>query len=184
MRWIKAIAAAVAMVVVIGGAPVLLLGWGGLRAGWWRADDGSLFFTVLTLAGWLAWLAFTLATVSEVVRYAGGKRFIPDLPLLGGLQALCAGLVLAVVSVAGWPGANAGPSDGQPRHPAPPKAAGASVLAERPVTPPAAEPAPRPSVAASDEGESYTVAAGDDLWSVAEQLFGEGRRWRELARAN
>ncbi len=185
MRWVKAVAAAAAMLIVIGGAPVLLLGWGSLGPGWWRADDGSLFFTVLTLAGWLAWLAFTLATVLEIVRYAGGNRFIPDLPLLGGLQALCAGLVLAVVSVSGWPGASAGPSDDQPQRSAPPRAASASVLAERPTATPTPERVPQPSIApVTDEAESYTVAAGDDLWSVAERLFGDGRRWRELVRTN
>ena len=185
MRWVKAIAAACAMLAVIAGAPVLLLGWSSLGPGWWRADDGSLFVTVLTLAGWLAWLAFMLATVLEIVRYAGGNRFVPDLPLLGALQALCAVLVLAVVSVAGWPGASAEPPEGRPRLPVPPKPAAASVLVERPSATPAAEPAPQPSESAdTGEGESYAVAAGDDLWSVAERLFGDGRRWRELTRAN
>ena len=132
MRWVRAIAAALAMLTVIGGAPVLLLGWGSLGPGWWRADDGSLLVTVLTVAGWLAWLAFTLATVLEVIRFASGNRFIPDLPLLGGLQALCAGLVLAVVAVAASSGGSADTrAEGSGRP--------ASVLAERsdaaPVTP-------------------------------------------------
>ena len=203
MRWVRAIAAALAMLTVIGGAPVLLLGWGSLGPGWWRADDGSLLVTVLTVAGWLAWLAFTLATVLEVIRFASGNRFIPDLPLLGGLQALCAGLVLAVVAVAASSGGSADTrAEGSGRP--------ASVLAERsdaaPVTPqrPRAngeKQADRPASGGTELGRGsttlattvddqaetglgYTVAAGDDLWSVAERLLGEGRRWREIARAN
>jgi hypothetical protein len=183
MKWIRAVAAAVAMVLVIGGAPVLLLGWGGFGQGWWRADDGSLFLTILTIAGWLAWLAFTLATVLEIVRYAGGSRFVPDLPLLGGLQALCAGLVLAVVAAAGWPGTTTEPQGGEAQPSVPQKATAASVLAERPSASPTPEPR-SPAAPETVDAESYTVAAGDDLWSVAERLFGEGRRWRDLARAN
>lgn len=32
--------------------------------------------------------------------------------------------------------------------------------------------------------DTYTVVSGDDLWSVAERLLGDGRRWRELVRVN
>lgn len=183
MKWVRAVAAAVAMLLVIAGAPVLLLGWGRLGEGWWRTDDGSLFFTILALAGWLAWLAFTAATVLEIVRFAGGNRFVPELPLLGGLQALCAGLVLAVVSVAGWPATPAEQPDEQPLPAAPQKPV-VSVLVEHPAPTLSPEPEAPASVPAAQEGGSYTVAAGDDLWSVAERLLGEGRRWRELARAN
>lgn len=182
MRWVKAVTAALAILVVIAGAPVLLLGWGSLKEGWWRADDGSLFFTLLTVAGWLAWLAFTLATVLEVVRYAGGHRFVPDLPLLGGLQALCAGLVLAVMSVAGWQAASAMP---EPVHPdiQPPQPTTVAMV-DSGAAGRTAEPLAQAPEMDAETSEGYQVATGDDLWSVAERLLGDGRCWRELARAN
>ena len=196
MRWVKAVTAGLAMLLVIAGAPVLLIGWGSLGSGWWRADDGSLLFALLTVAGWLAWAAFTLATVLEIIRQTSGRRFVPDMPLLGGLQALCAGLVFAVVSVAASSGAGSAPPAANPSlsHPS---LDAASVLAER-----SAEPVDEASgsgadgepmavsvgeastVAERSDSESYLVATGDDLWSIAERLLGEGRRWRELVRAN
>ena len=40
-RWLRGLAALTAMVVVIVGAPVVLLSWGGVAGGqWWRAGDG------------------------------------------------------------------------------------------------------------------------------------------------
>ena len=206
MRWIKAIAAAAAMLLVIAGAPVLLLGWGSLGPGWWRAADGSLLLTILTVAGWLAWAAFTLATVLEVIRYVSGNRFVPDLPLLGGLQTLCAGLVLAVVGVAASSATTVTPAQPQMstlvERVVPTAAVAPASAAPAPTQTPSAGPQrgpdatsePKSAEAASApsqapiadlaEHPSYTVASGDDLWSVAERLLGDGRRWRELARAN
>lgn len=198
MRWVRAVGAMVALLAVVLGAPVLLLGWGRLGGdGWWRVGDGSLLLTVLTLAGWVAWLGFVLAIGAEIVRYASGNRYKPDLPLLGGLQALSAALVLAVVGVAGWPTAvaptadaerpppqqpteSAAPSDSHPvETPRQPRAAPSQAVAH-----PLADHSPTPSTEPENSAPGYAVATGDDLWSVAEHLLGDGRRWRELARLN
>ena len=195
MRWLKAVAAAAAMLLVIGGAPVLLLGWGSLGPGWWRAADGSLLLTVLTVAGWLAWGAFTLATVLEVIRYASGNRFIPDLPLLGGLQTLCAGLVLTVVGAAAGSATSVAPPPPQlatliERAASGPvaeasDAVGSSALAVEPRVAAHGSSLPEtPLETSATTDDTYTVVSGDDLWSVAERLLGDGRRWRELVRVN
>ena len=179
MRWLRGLLALLAILVVALGAPILLLGWGRLvgPAGW-RGDDGSLLLAILTLAGWLAWLVFTLATAAEVVRYASGNRFVVNLPLLGGLQAACAGLVLAVVALAANSQAPA-----QPATAPTPAANSAPVRVEpRPEPPPPA--GATPVTAAEDDRPRYAVAVGDDLWTIAERVLGEGRRWRELQRAN
>lgn len=34
------------------------------------------------------------------------------------------------------------------------------------------------------DGGSYTVVAGDTLWSIAEKIYGDGHRWSELYQAN
>lgn len=39
-------------------------------------------------------------------------------------------------------------------------------------------PSPSPS------GNSYTVKQGDTLWALAQEHFGDGTRWREIASAN
>ena len=33
-------------------------------------------------------------------------------------------------------------------------------------------------------GVRHTVDPGDDLWSLAERYYGEGREWRRIAAAN
>ncbi|MDQ7991447.1 MAG: LysM peptidoglycan-binding domain-containing protein [Propionicimonas sp.] len=190
MRWLRGIAALAAMLAVIVGAPVVLLGWGGPGAGWWRAGDGSLLLTVLTLAGWVAWAVFALSTVAELVRYLSGNRFAVNLPLLGGLQAVCAGLVLAVVGMAAGSaapapvGTQAGPASPTPvaATPSLPRTIPA-VDADDGAGQRAASPS-APSRSVAGDGPSHLVEAGDDVWTLAEQLLGDGRRWRELARLN
>ena len=101
-RWLRGLGALIALAGVLVGAPLLLLAWGRLRLWTWEPgfDDGSLLLAVLTTAGWLAWAAFTGTTILEAIRLLSGNRFVVNVPLLGGLQALCAGLVIAVVAMA------------------------------------------------------------------------------------
>src|SRR5690606_17503673 len=37
---------------------------------------------------------------------------------------------------------------------------------------------------ATISGDSYTVVAGDHLWSIAVRAYGDGYRWVDIARAN
>ena len=39
-------------------------------------------------------------------------------------------------------------------------------------------------IGSSFNGKTYTVVAGDTLWSIAEKLFGDGCRWQEIYDAN
>jgi LysM domain-containing protein len=172
MRWLRGIGALLALGLVVLGSPVALAAWGRLPVGWpaalSRPDDGSVLLVALTLVGWLAWAAFTLSTVTEAVRLFSSGRLRLRIPLLGGLQQLSAGLLLAVLALA-------------PSSPTEQAQPAARVVALRAPTPPASLPDP-----AEDEpdGDSYQVAPGDDLWTVSEQLLGDGARWRELAEAN
>jgi len=47
--------------------------------------------------------------------------------------------------------------------------------------PPAEKSTPAPAAAG---GRTYRVKKGDTLWSVAERFLGDGKRWREIQRAN
>ena len=53
------------------------------------------------------------------------------------------------------------------------------------------ESSPTPTPSGEDNGEqpkaaenSYTVKGGDSLWSVAEEVYGDGHQWRKIAEAN
>lgn len=201
MRWLRGMGALIALVAVMGGAPLLLLAWGRVRPWTWAPgfDDGSLLLAVLTIAGWIAWGAFTLATALEVVRLLSRNRFMVNLPLLGGLQAVCAGLVIAVVALAasGPPGPVAATGsavsqgvDGA-HQPTTSQATGTPTVASRGSEAPVAsssdaDPGAPQGLARQPEStsSSYVVAAGDDLWSIATSHLGQGRRWREIAEAN
>lgn len=51
-------------------------------------------------------------------------------------------------------------------------------------TQPAASPAVSPSPAATVTGNSYTIAAGDSLWTIAQRAYGDPYKWSQIAEAN
>lgn len=184
--WLKGGAALLGMAVGLVAPPVALISWGRLPTFPLSVRDGSPLLVVLTVAGWVAWSAFALTTAGELARLCGRHRFIVRLPLLGRLQGLTASLVLAVVSLAGSASGGGTTAQAQPsRAPVEPP----RPESPRPASPTAAAPqpvdtaVPTPCAAPSTTG-AYVVAAGDDLWSVATTLLGDGTRWRELAAAN
>ncbi len=170
MRWLRGLGALVTLGLVLVGAPFVLVAWGRFPSGWdslARPDDGSLLLGVLTVAGWLAWVSFAASTLVEAVRLGDHEhRRRLRIPLLGGLQQLSAGLLLAVLALA--PDAPAAPGPG---------AVPVLVAEPEPDRPELAEP-----IATS--GNTYLVEPGDDLWSISAQLLGDGARWRELAATN
>ena len=54
---------------------------------------------------------------------------------------------------------------------------------ETPAEPPEETPAEEPA-AQTPPQNTYTVASGDCLWSIAQKLYGTGTRWPELYEAN
>lgn len=171
MTRLRAVAAALLLLTIVGGVPVALWLWGvsPLRlADLARPDDGSAVLAGLTVAGWLAWAAFVLSVLAEAVNLIGRRSSPLRIPLLGGFQSLVGALVVAVLSATAAPAMAAVPAV----QPTGTKTA---------VGLPAEEDDSRDVV---DETTSYRVRPGDDLWSVAEQLLGQGSRWRLLADAN
>lgn len=170
MLRLRGLAALVVLGLLLVGAPVALAAWGRYPTEWpealGRPDDGSMLLVVLTAAGWLAWASFAASTIAEVVRLVVGRRF--RLPLLGAVQRASAGLLLAVLALAPEP------------SPAPVVAPAAAV----PDPEPPREPDAEPETAPVEDEAAYLVAPGDDLWTISEQLLGDGGRWRELAAAN
>lgn len=172
MARLRAVGAALSLVLVVGAVPLALALWGvppGRLADLARPDDGSALLAVLTLLGWAAWLAFTISVLVEAVNVLGRRAVPLRIPLLGGLQSVAGALVFTALSAGVVPATAAAPAP----------AGGVAVAADRQtgieqvVT-----------EAPEDPPTGYLVRPGDDLWSVAEQLLGEGSRWRLLAEAN
>ncbi|MFT3971472.1 MAG: LysM peptidoglycan-binding domain-containing protein [Micropruina sp.] len=173
MTRLRAVGAALSLLAIVAGVPIALWWWGvspARLADLVRPDDGSAVLAALTLVGWLAWSAFALSVVVEAINLVGRRALPLRIPLLGGVQSVAGALVVAALSASAGPAMAAVPDPGP--HPA--AAASLELSAE------SDDGADGAGVAAP----GYLVRPGDDLWSVAEQLLGQGSRWRLLAEAN
>lgn len=183
MRHVRAAGAALTLLGLLIGAPVLLAvagRWPDPSRGWavvFTPDDGSLLAVVVTVAGWLAWAVFAASVGAEVVERvsAGRLRFRPA--VLRAPRAL-AGVLLAAILA----GTLARPWSGPP-------VAAPVTAAVVPVAPPprAAEidvDHPVPDAADPAHTTVYVVQPGDDIWSLAERTLGRGDRWPEIAALN
>ena len=183
------------LVLLLGtvGAPVALallggnplpeeLTWSAVRQALFTPADGMILVGLITIVGWLAWLVFTLSVISELVAVMSRQRIRFRLPGLDAPQRYAAGLLISVITMISVPHAvQADPhSDRQvaaaPRAPEPPALIIEPV--ERVTHTPAAPRAER-----VDDMRRHVVEAGDDLWSLAERYYGNGREWRKIAAA-
>ena len=140
-RILRGLAALVVLLLIVAGAPWLLMRLGRLDALTsldWRQlvtapDNGDLLVLVLTLVGWVAWAHVALTIVSELVVRVSHRRIsipVPGSqwlrPVAGALVAALVGLVLAQAVRASSPAAHghfsqaAGPTVSTSIAPAPP----------------------------------------------------------------
>ncbi|CDM59188.1 MULTISPECIES: bifunctional metallophosphatase/5'-nucleotidase [Rhizobium] len=63
-------------------------------------------------------------------------------------------------------------------------AAPASPAASQPATAPAAPTAEAPAALAPNTPTNHVIAAGDTLWDLAEQFYGDGALWTRISEAN
>ena len=189
MSRVRSVGAALALLLIVVAAPVALLVWGvspGVAANLFRPDDGSALLALLTAIGWVAWAAFTVSVVVEAINVLGRRAVPIRLPLLGALQAVAGALVftaLTPIAAAGAAGAaESNLATADVRQPATVVVASAQPAPETAVPDQSAESQEE----AEDEAEvpGYRVRPGDDLWSIAEQVLGDGQLWRRLAEAN
>jgi DNA-binding SARP family transcriptional activator len=181
----RGLAATLALAAVIAGLPVLLATTGGSPIphhvpGWHQAlaallhhdDNLSLFLAGVRLFSWLAWAAFTVVTLAEVLAAGRGKP-ARRLAVLGGLQGLAGRLVtLAALTFSSPAGTML--------------AASAAPVAAAAVTPgtvhgPALLDA---AVHAASTEHRTLVRPGECLWTIARHYLGNGDRWPELFRLN
>lgn len=170
--------------------PTSVPSFGGVIDALSRPDNGNLLIGTLTVIAWLAWAAFALPVVVELIASLRGVR-TPRLPLLAPAQRLAAGLVATAGLLMTAPAmtasaASAGDAAVVPAmtrvHLQDPDRAqapeGTSPDAEAAT---AAQPA---SVTATTTHPSVTVARGDTLWDLAERHLGSGHRYTEIRDLN
>lgn len=196
-RWWRSLGALMVLGTALVGVPAALVRLGGpllpadLR---WSSvlraltipDDGSIVLGLITLVGWLGWAVFTLSVLTELVAVLSRSRIRIRLPGLGGPQRVAAGLIFAVLALSAAPAvpavvpltvaAQAAPVEaGRPSPVAVPGQPAARHEAVATSTSSTADPGPT---------RTHVVTAGDDLWSLAERYYDDGREWRAIARAN
>lgn len=168
------------------GGPPWPADWGTFGRGLLRPDDGTILVGLITAVGWLAWAVFAFSVAVEAAALRRGRRPARRLPGFGGAQRLAASLLIAVVAVTGGPhpvAAEPPPLAPIPVTPAPPEAPAQTPSEDR-TDPPAAE---RNHDAQTPAGQAllrHRVQPGDDLWSLAERYYDDGRAWRRIAAAN
>ncbi|MDE0804938.1 MAG: LysM peptidoglycan-binding domain-containing protein [Acidimicrobiales bacterium] len=188
----KGLVALLALVGVLVGPPVALVRFAGnplpaslppwsdlTEALTRRGISDETVIGVLAILAWLIWTQVAVAVLVELVAHV--RRLpAPSVPVLPGLQPLAGQMVAAVVLLAALT---------QPRTPLDIEGGlrldtdsislvtdGPSIDDEPPAEfSPASEPAPT---------ETYVVKRHDSLWSIAEQVFGDGLRWREIRDLN
>jgi LysM repeat protein len=170
---------------ILGGNPIPdELTWNDLRRALSTSADGMILLSLITIVGWLAWLAFMLSVISELLALISRQRIRIRLPGLDAPQRFAAGLLISVITMISVPHAvQADPDSGRTVAAVAAAPDTPAVIIDRAETPqPPALAAPRTQRV--DHAVHHVVQAGDDLWSLAEQYYGEGYDWRKIAAAN
>ncbi len=145
-----------------------------------RGVSDEVVVNVLAILAWLIWTQVVLAVATEIVAHLRSLP-APAMPVLPGLQPLAGNLVAAVVLLAALT---------QPRPTL--ETGGALRLEPEPIslfvdsaTIDDAVPDQRPIDASEAvQTETYVVQRHDSFWSIAEDLLGDGMRWREIRDLN
>jgi len=138
--------------------------------------------TVLVAVLWITWLWFVVCVVAEVVAARRGG-LAQRVPLAGPLQRLARVLIGALLLT----GIAAGPAQAATPDQAPVSSTSASLVdAELPLV---ADPTPEVSESSQAGSKVYTVKAPvdgyhDNLWDIAENHLGDGRRYHEIYELN
>ncbi|MDK0524825.1 LysM peptidoglycan-binding domain-containing protein [Streptomyces sp. ML-6] len=168
------------LTVLVGGVPYLLLKVGHqpseLSGGLdllTQQDDGTLFFVVLTCIGWVAWAAFTVSVLVELVSVLR-RRSAPRIKGLGGMQSLASFLIGGIVLLA--------PTAASAATVAPAVAATATHTIGQDTSSPSVQ---HEAVQTKKAGLRHTVAsATESPWELAERYLGSGPRWKDIAALN
>jgi LysM repeat protein len=172
---------------LLGGNPLPQeLTWDAVQRALFTPVDGVVLVGMITIIGWLAWLAFALSVLNELLALVSRQHIRIRLPGLDAPQRFAAGLLVSVITMISVPSVVQADHYLDPlvtRTLAPPEPAPA-------IMEPANDPLPQPAPAApraergDDNAHHHVVQPGDDLWGLAERYYGDGREWRKIAAAN
>ncbi|HEY0948658.1 LysM peptidoglycan-binding domain-containing protein, partial [Nocardioides sp.] len=144
-------------------------------------DDGTLILGLFKVIGWAAWAFMTLSLVVETI--ARLRRVeAPKLPGLGRPQAAAHGLIglaalLFIAAPIAAQAANAGPAAASA-----PAAVGHVQAGTVDQTP--AQHGVKVEAEQERATVDHSVKPGESLWSIAEDHFGDGARYKEIAELN
>ena len=176
MKLMKSLLAFLALVLLLGGVPMLLLAWGRplalLDVAWSsalvRPDDGTIVFGVLSVVGWVAWIVVAVSSIVELVGHLSRQRIRLHLPGIRWLQPAIGSLVAVALAPV---------LSSHADEPAPPVASHAPLVVEAPEEDLAPRVADKPL-------RKYVVQAGDEIWGIAERELGQGAQWRTVLTNN
>ncbi|MEU1389974.1 MULTISPECIES: LysM peptidoglycan-binding domain-containing protein [unclassified Nonomuraea] len=131
--------------------------------------DGTLFVAGLEVVAWGAWAAFTVSVLVEVIAKLRGRRAVPRLAGLQGMQRVVAYLVASATLAVLTPGVSSA-------------AAPPDVIAVATAHP--LGQAVTPDVESPPRERIYRVKEGDSLWGIADEELGSPRRWPKIWKAN
>lgn len=191
----KGLAAALALVAIVVGVPVLMVWLGMVPTSLPSLDEigdrlvqrdtGTVLVGVLAAGVWLCWALFVIGLVPEVVAAVRGTSS-RQLPGISAFQRPAAVLVAAIaVLLAGAPGggavAHASPA---PSVPGEAVSAPAELPAPSPIGDPVAVPVDYGVEQAPAAGPEYVVQARDTLWRIAQLYLGDPLRYKEIIALN
>ncbi|MFC5178280.1 LysM peptidoglycan-binding domain-containing protein [Nocardioides taihuensis] len=185
--------ATVAVLGIIIGLPALFLAiganpipdqapsWESVKGALLAPDDGTMILGLFKVIGWAAWAFMTLSLVVETI--ARLRRVeAPKLPGLGRPQAAAHGLIglaalLFIAAPIAAQAANAGPAAASE-----PAAVGHVQAGTVDQTP--AQHGVKVEAKQERATVDHSVKPGESLWSIAEDHFGDGARYKEIAELN
>jgi LysM repeat protein len=185
--------ATVAVLGIIIGLPALFLAiganpipdqapsWESVKDALLAPDDGTMILGLFKVIGWAAWAFMTLSLVVETI--ARLRRVeAPKLPGLGRPQAAAHGLIglaalLFIAAPIAAQAANVGPAAAS--APATVGHVQAGTLDQMP-----AQHGVKVEAKQERATVDHSVKPGESLWSIAEDHFGDGARYKEIAELN
>lgn len=178
-----------AALIFLAGNPIP--SWDRLMSALTTIDYGGEFLigTVIPIVAWIAWATFAVGYLAEIpnqLRIATAGPGVKRMTLPGlGMQQKAAGVLIAAIIAVFAPNVAmaATPTAGPDVAPV---SVSAGVSSYTGTDDAAAAETVDPAAAAetATPAPTYTVAAGDSLWAIAEQFLGDGQRYNEIIDLN
>lgn len=154
-------------------------------------DDGHLFIQVLLWVGWVAWAVFAFSIAAELLGQISGRTIrLPGLRLPQQAAAPLVAMLLAVfIAAPAIVTLTTGMASADPVTPtSTPTTSTATLTGHQPTR--ATKEADKSSEHANAAAKSgnrdvvHSVDRNDSLWRLAQRYYGDGMKWKVIAKAN